>query len=167
MGIAMGSDFSGGTTKLSFGFAEAVASGTGVEATAAEGVVVVCAFAQRARPRIRSARLVLILINIIHTDLSRAKARTRKGKPLIKLCAFAALREKLFQRNCAFELKTAPEEIRHLDEERSSITPEARFKSPAKRIEAVPIQIVVVPGIKRRPWIRSPTQQKLSFDVGG
>ena len=70
------------------------------------------------------------------------------------------------EKSCKSCLKTATEQVRHLYKERSAITPKTWLKLPCKRTKSIPIQIIVVTGVERRPWIGGPTQQELPFDVG-
>ena len=57
--------------------------------------------------------------------------------------------------------KAAPEQVRHLDEERATVAAETVFKAAGKWAVAVEDQVVVIAYVKRRAGIRSPAQEKL------
>ena len=70
-----------------------------------------------------------------------------------------------FRRHSVIGSEALTKQVRHLDEESSSIAAEARFELPGKGTEAVAVDIVVVSNIEGRPRIRSPAKKKLPFEV--
>ncbi len=48
----------------------------------------------------------------------------------------------------AVELEATPEQVRHLDEERSTVAAETRFKTIRERAEAVVIRVVIVANVE-------------------
>src|SRR5262245_66452670 len=57
--------------------------------------------------------------------------------------------------------KTAPDQVRHFDEECAAVAPEAGFELVGERAVSVASQVVVVTGVERRARIRRPSEQEL------
>ena len=62
-------------------------------------------------------------------------------------------------------LEAAPEEVRHLYEERPAISAKAGFQLIRKTAKTISVQVVVITNVEGRARIGSPTKQKLSLIV--
>ena len=63
------------------------------------------------------------------------------------------------------KLKTLPEKVRSPYKKCSAVSFKALFRLVGKRAVSVVIEIVVIPGVKRRAWRRVPAEQELAARV--